>query len=105
MKCFNRNVLVGLAAAGLAVYLVAPSAFSAALPLLVVLACPLGMVFMMRGMRGQGARSAEEGQSEPVTSAPPSAETEIVRLRAELDQLKAEKSGLPAPESAVDERS
>jgi len=99
VKCFNPKVLGGLALTGLAVYLFAPSAFSAVLPILAVAACPLGMFFMMRGMSGAkcsttGSGAGKETQAEPAaaSSPAPSAEAEIVRLRAEVDQLQAEKA-------------
>jgi hypothetical protein len=89
--CLNRKVLIGLAVVAAAVFLVAPQAFGAALPVLILLACPLSMVFMMRGMAGQvaGADSpAETGATGATTPAEPPAE--VVRLRAEVDQLRAE---------------
>ena len=95
MKCFNPKVIGGLAVTGLAVFLFAPSAFSAVLPLLAVAACPLGMLFMMRGMsRGQCSTADKEREAEAAaaSSPAPTAEAEIVRLRAEIDQLKAEKA-------------
>ncbi len=49
MKCLNRNVLIGLAAAAVALFFLAPGARNA-LPLLLLLACPLAMVLMVFGM-------------------------------------------------------
>lgn len=99
MRCFNPKILGGLAVTGLAVYLFAPSAFSAVLPLLAVAACPLGMLLMMGGMaRGQcrttQSRAGTERQGEATDASPPALTTqaEIARLRAEVDQLKAEKA-------------
>ncbi|MDQ2995867.1 MAG: DUF2933 domain-containing protein [Chloroflexota bacterium] len=51
--CLDWKVVGGLAAIGLGVWIVAPKLVWAALPLLVVLACPLSMLFMMRGMGGR----------------------------------------------------
>lgn len=51
--CFNWKVLTGLGAVGLAIWVVAPGAALAALPLLLILVCPLSMVLMM-GMMGRG---------------------------------------------------
>ena len=48
----NLKVVAALAAAALAVYLLAPNAFYAALPLLILAACPLSMFLMMRMMSG-----------------------------------------------------
>ena len=52
---------------------------------LCVLACPLMMVVMMRGMRG-GTSSSQQTHDAP---APDPDEAELARLRAEIDQLKA----------------
>ncbi|MGH9243084.1 MAG: DUF2933 domain-containing protein [Acidimicrobiales bacterium] len=104
--CFNRKVLIGLAAVAGGVLLLAPQAFGAALPLLVVLACPLSMVFMMRGMAG--GQSCSTDKSEEISTAAgagattPARETpeELIRLRAEVDQLQAELRGRQSPELA-----
>jgi hypothetical protein len=99
VKCFNPKVLGGLALTGFAVFVFAPSAFSAVLPLLAVAACPLGMLVMMRGMAGgrcrttgSGAGKERQGEAADASSPALTAEAEIARLRAEVDQLKAEKS-------------
>lgn len=102
MKCFNRNVLLWLAAAGVAVFLVAPSAASAAVPLLIAVACPLAMVVMMRMSSGARCRrdDAEADARRPGTVV--AAEAEIARLRAEIDQLRAEEADLRAESGAQD---
>lgn len=65
MKCLNWKVIGGLAVVGGVLYLVAPDQFLGALPLLLLAACPLSMLFMMRGM--QGGQCAQQGQ--PVSAA------------------------------------
>lgn len=60
----NPKVVAALAGVGLIIYLAAPNAFSAALPLLILAACPLSMFLMMRVM--SGARQEQP----PVTSEP-----------------------------------
>lgn len=92
--CINKRVVIGLAAVAVGILVVAPQAFVAALPLLIVLVCPLSMMFMMRGMSGGqtcGARNSEaisaKGQSTNVSS--PEDDAELIRLRAEVDQLRA----------------
>ncbi len=65
MKCFNRNVLIGLGVAAAATFFLVPSARSA-LPLLAFLACPLSMILLMGGMAKIGAgtsRRAADSQS------------------------------------------
>ncbi|MGH9244287.1 MAG: DUF2933 domain-containing protein [Acidimicrobiales bacterium] len=79
-----------------AVYLVAPQTFGAALPVLLVLACPLSMVLMMRAMNGGHSYRAEEAgttatRSDAATTIYPAVdEAEAARMRAEIDQLRAE---------------
>lgn len=46
-KCFNPKVLIGLGVIAVGFLLFAPKAFFAALPLLILAACPLSMVVMM----------------------------------------------------------
>ncbi len=53
---------------------------------LCVLACPLMMVVMMRGMRG-GTSSSQQTHDAPAPD--PDEQAELARLRAEIDQLKA----------------
>ena len=50
MKCLNRNVLVAVGVALLAVWLLAPNLLGAALPLLFLAVCPLSMVVMVWAM-------------------------------------------------------
>jgi hypothetical protein len=61
--CLNWKVLVGLAATGVGVYLVAPDLVLAALPILLLAACPLSMLLMMWGMQhaqGQEQQTPQE---------------------------------------------
>lgn len=46
-KCLNPKVLLGLAMIAVGVAIFAPQALAAALPLLIIAACPLSMVAMM----------------------------------------------------------
>jgi hypothetical protein len=64
--CLNPKVLVGLAVVGVAIYLIAPNLIAAALPILLLAACPLSMLLMMWGMQhtqGQGKQTTQ--QEEP----------------------------------------
>lgn len=96
--CLNKKVVIGLAAVAGGVLLFAPQAIGAALPLLIVLACPLSMVFMMRGGMAGGescgtsqAKSASASAgSGAATEGDSQDEAELIRLRAEVDQLRAE---------------
>ncbi|MGH2660374.1 MAG: DUF2933 domain-containing protein [Actinomycetota bacterium] len=88
MFSFNRKVLIGLGVAAIGVLAFAPQAFSRILPLLLVAACPLSMLFMMRGMSGSGApcRSGKAGAGGVRDE-----EAEISHLRAEVTRLRAER--------------
>lgn len=94
--CFNKKVVAGLAATALAVLAVAPNLFGAALPFLVMAACPLSMTLMMRRMGGQAAchrePAARSEAAAPVNGTAESAELqtlrdEVARLRAEQPRM------------------
>lgn len=55
--CLNWKILAGLAVVGLIVLVAAPQFIWAALPILILAACPLSMLLMMRGMSGNVATS------------------------------------------------
>lgn len=63
--CLDWRVLTGLAALGAAVYLVAPGLIAAAVPLLLLAACPLSMLVMMKAMGDQQPKSGPE-PTEPI---------------------------------------
>ena len=106
--CFNKKVIGGLVVVGVAVFLLMPSAFSAALPLLLLAACPLSMMVMMRSMQGMGGNGGDQSGSSPASdqdseriavedpTALPEAARRSVAMQAEIDQLKAEKAMLEA---------
>ncbi len=61
--CLTWKVLAGLAAVGVGIYLVAPDLALAAIPILLLAACPLSMLLMMWGMQhaqGQGQQTPQE---------------------------------------------
>lgn len=68
--CLNPKVLMGLAFVAVGIYVVAPGLLVAALPILLLAACPLSML-LMGGMMMRGDRSGE--------SAPPAATDEDSR--------------------------
>src|SRR6266516_7657780 len=57
--CLNWKVLAGLAVVGLIVLVVAPQLIWAALPILLIAACPLSMLFMLRGMAGNRSAATQ----------------------------------------------
>lgn len=56
--CYDWRVLTALAALGIGIYFVVPGLVAAALPLLVLAACPLSMLLMMKAMGGPQAPSS-----------------------------------------------
>ena len=82
--CINKKVVGWLAAVALGVLVFAPRLAGAALPLLIVAACPLSMIFMMRAMN--------HGEKTPgSTTRVQELEDEVARLRAEVRARSAEK--------------
>ena len=90
--CFNCKVMAALAVAGLGVVVFAPDVLGAALPLLLLAAWPLSMVVMMRAMSG-GNRCDDRSMANAAETGTAAASSEATRLRAELDQLRAERDG------------
>ncbi|MHB8378326.1 MAG: DUF2933 domain-containing protein [Acidimicrobiales bacterium] len=97
--CLNRKVLIGLAVVAVSVLAVDPHVFTRVLPYLFFAICPLSMLIMMRAMSGKKASGEMNGCSSmsnrndahaSATSAPTS-DAEVVQLRAELDELRAER--------------
>ncbi len=87
-KCLNMKVLAGLAVVGVGIWLLAPELVTAAVPLLLLAACPLSMVLMM-AMMGKGntqqGDAASAGQPQPDSRA---------ALEARLRTLETEQAAL-----------
>ncbi len=49
-----------MAVVGVIVWVVAPQFVLGAIPLLILLTCPLSMLFMMLGMQGRGEKTQEQ---------------------------------------------
>lgn len=78
--CFNWKVIASLAALCLGIYVVAPGLIASALPVLLVLVCPLSMLLMggMMGGMGTGRTADVVADTEPV----PSRDRQLAELRA-----------------------
>src|SRR5713226_5761759 len=85
--CFDWRVLTGLAAVGVGIWLVAPQLIAPALPILVVLICPLSMLLMARMMGSSMQRS--DSPISP-TERLAALEREQTRLDAEIARTRAE---------------
>jgi len=81
--CLNWKVVVGLAALGLGIWVVAPDLVWAAVPVLVVLACPLSMLLMMRGISNSQCATQIEPGHQP-------REEQLTELRAQHAALGRE---------------
>lgn len=96
--CYDWRVLTALAVLGVGIFLVAPGIAVAALPLLILAACPLSMIIMMKSMGGHQA-SATEAAVEPPTGA---GSDRVAALRGELAELGRRQERLAAELAAVD---
>ena len=97
--CFNWKVLAGLAGVGLAVWIVAPNLVGAALPLLLVVACPLSMLLMGRGMVGEQCSTQTRQAAPPEHAAQPVA-VQLTRDE-QLAELKAQATILEVRQRAI----
>ena len=88
--CLNWKVVASLAIVGLGVAVLAPGAVAAAVPLLVLAACPLSMIVMMGAMGGMGMKRgqcAPEPRRESAPLSQHSRDEELVGLKAEHELL------------------
>lgn len=97
--CMNWRVIVGLAAVGLGVWLVAPGLVAGLVPILIVAICPLSMLVMMGSMlRGekasQGACTTQSRRdSQPAGVALTRAE-QIAALQEQLSRVHVQYDAL-----------
>ena len=98
--CLNWKVLAGLAVVAGVVLILAPQFIWVALPILLVAACPLSMLFMMRGMSGSGNQSASQPAQLKENRLP------AARLTRDehLAELKSRLSGVQAEQEAIARR-
>ena len=97
--CLNWKVLAGLAVVGVGIWLVAPQFALAALPVLLVAACPLSMLFMMRGMMRGGDQQAS--QSSQASDTQPTREERLAALKNQEEALTAQIAELEQAENPV----
>src|SRR5712692_3688109 len=91
--CLNWRVLTGLAVVALLVLVVAPQFIGAALPLLLVAACPLSMLFMMRGMSRNG-NATTQMQGEQVPAVGVTRDEHLATLKSRLSSVQAEQEDI-----------
>jgi hypothetical protein len=101
--CLNWKVLLGLAAVAVLVSVLAPQLLWSALPVLLVLACPLSMLFMMGRMRSgeqTNGHCAAGGPPEGQASAPTGREN-LAHLNTEQEASEPQRTERAAPEIPV----
>lgn len=84
--CLNWKVIGGLSAVGLGIWLVTPDLTAAAIPVLLIAACPLSVLLMMKAMHG-GHRPSQSGGKGVDDGVAPSREVRIAELQAQGEQL------------------
>lgn len=115
--CLNWKVLAGLAVVAVGLFVVAPQLALSALPILLVLACPLSMLFMMRGMGNMGNSGSISGMQgmqasqvvlptdrpsrDPLTRDEQIAALaeQLARVQSEQDALTREIAALSSPDA------
>ena len=93
--CLNWKVVAGLAVVGVGVWIVAPNLVWAAVPILLVLACPISMLFMMRGM-GSGRHDVQPEQAQYLPVVGSTGEEQLADLRAQHAAITHEIADLEA---------
>ncbi len=97
--CLNWKVLVGLGVVGLGIYAVAPEMVVAALPILLLAACPLSMLFMMKAMHGSQGGSRDDHAAHQAGADTSTREEDLARLRARQVALNDQIDALERDES------
>ena len=96
-RCLNWRVVAGLAVVGVIVLVVAPQFLWAALPLLIVAACPLSMLFMMRGMaasRSQASSQPSLMQGDSLPAGGLTHDEHLAKLQTRLSNVQAESEAI-----------
>ncbi len=99
--CFNWKVIAGLAVVGVGIWAAAPGLAVAALPLLIVAACPLSMLLMMRGMQG-GQCASRPQQAGNAARAGLTRDEQLAELRAQLTDIRTQQNAIAAEVSRLE---
>lgn len=94
--CFDWKVLVALAGVGVLIWITAPDLVLRVLPLLLLAACPISMLLMMRGMQqGHAHHTQANSKSGPIPSGQ-DVDATVEELEARIKALEGEISGVKA---------
>lgn len=96
--CLNWKVLAGLALVAVGVGVYRPDLLGAALPILLLAACPLSMLLMMRTM-GHRDGGGGNGQTSALPDDPATLRTRMNALAAEQERVSEKLVRLNAPSS------
>ena len=105
--CLNWKVLAGLAVVGLGVWIVAPELVGAALPLLLLAACPLSMLLMGRGMMGGQCPTPTQQAGPPERAGQPVAvqltrDEQLAELKSHLTILEVRQQAIAREIAALE---
>ena len=78
--CIDKRVVAGLAGVALVVFALSPRLLAGLAPVLIMAACPLSMVLMMRGMAGRAQEAPPAPGDDP----------QLRELAEEVNRLKVE---------------
>jgi len=101
--CIDMRVVAALAVIAGGTFVLAPQLFWTALPVLAVLACPISMFVMMRGMNsmngrgkmpGGDARAVNQGQSPTRAAEPGSREQQLRDLQEQLERVQSQQAAI-----------
>lgn len=94
--CFNWKIIAGLSAVGLGIWVVVPNVIGAALPLLVMLACPISMLVMMRRMGGGqcATRPVQEQAALHSEGTRLTCDEQLVELKIQLAKLQRQQQAI-----------
>lgn len=95
--CLNWRVVAGLAVVGLGTWVVAPNLVWATVPVLLVLACPLSMLFMMRGMGSAQCATQTEQEYRPRAKQLAQLHARNVALTREIAEMESASDATARP--------
>ncbi|MBI2940240.1 MAG: DUF2933 domain-containing protein [Chloroflexi bacterium] len=94
--CLNWKVIAGLAAVGVVAWVAAPSLVVATLPLLLLAACPISMLLMMRAMQGMpsGQCTSRPEQISRPSGVGLTRDEQIVALKGQLASVQVQQEAI-----------